>query len=168
MKNLILGLFILGLTSPIFSQVVEGGMLGEVDLTAVNYKYLAAAGTKNAALPVGYLQQQVAQYDLKESEFYTDDYDSYKVTFYIPDGQIVAAYDKDGNVLRTIEKYRDIALPKPVLDAIAKQYPKWSIYKDVYGITYHQNTGAKKTYKVTLLNKDKKIHVKLDENGNFL
>jgi hypothetical protein len=168
MKNLILGLFIIGLTSPIFSQVVEGGMLGEVDLTAVNYKYLSAAGTQNAALPVGYLQKQVAQYDLKESEFYTDDYDSYKVTFYIPDGQIVAAYDKDGNVLRTIEKYKDIALPKPVLDAIAKQYPKWSVYKDVYGITYHQNTGAKKTYKVTLLNKDKKIHVKLDENGNYL
>ena len=55
-----------------------------------------------------------------------------------------------------------------VLDAIAKQYPKWSIYKDVYGITYNQKTGAKKTYKVTLLNKDKKINVKLDENGNFL
>ncbi|MDZ7612626.1 MAG: nicotinate-nucleotide adenylyltransferase [Flavobacteriaceae bacterium] len=168
MKKLILGLFIWGLTTPIFAQVVEGGTLGEVDLTAVNYKYLAAAGTKNAALPVGYLQKHIAEYDVKESEFYTDDYDSYKVTFFIPDGQAVAAYDKNGNILRTIEKYKDVTLPRPVLESVAKQYPKWSIYKDVYGITYHQDKGAKKTYKLTLLNKDKKIKVKMDENGNFL
>ena len=37
MKNLIIGLFLFGATSPLFAQIIK---LPEVEITAVNYKYL--------------------------------------------------------------------------------------------------------------------------------
>jgi hypothetical protein len=49
-------------------------------------------------------------------------YDNYVVSFYIPEGKILAAYDKDGRLLRTAERYKDVAVPKKVREAVAKKY----------------------------------------------
>ncbi len=168
MKKLITGLLVLGLTIPAFSQVINDGMLPEVVVTATNYKYLNDAGTKDAPVNVKMLERQVANFDLKESEFYADEYDFYKVFFYIPDGKIVAAYDKDGNLIRTIEKFKNVKLPKDVINAVAKRFPGWNMYEDVYKVNYHKDRGAKKEYKIRLENGDKKMRVKTDEKGNFL
>ena len=54
--------------------------------------------------------EKVAMYDLKSSDLYSDEYATYNVSFYILDGKILAAYAKDGKLLRTIEKYKDIKL----------------------------------------------------------
>jgi hypothetical protein len=143
-------------------------MLDEVVVKATNYKYLNDTGTREAAVSVNLLQKEVANYDLQEADFYQDDYDFYTVNFFIPDGKVVVAYDKDGNILRTIEKYNNVSLPEDVRNAVVKRFPGWGIYEDVYRITYNQDKGAKKTYKLTLVNGDKKMRVKLDENGAFL
>lgn len=168
MKRLIFCLMVLGMISQNYGQEINDGMLDEVVVRATNYKYLNTVGTREATTTVNELQKKVAQFDLKESEFYQDDYDTYKVYFYIPNGKILAAYDKDGNLLRTVEKFTDIALPQDVLTAVAKKYPGWSIYKDVYLINYSSDKQAKKTYKVRLENGVRKVHVKTDENGVFL
>jgi hypothetical protein len=168
MKKIIISLLAIGLTIPLFSQVINDGMLDEVVVKATNYKYLNETGTREAAVSVNLLQKEVANYDLQEADFYQDDYDFYTVNFFIPDGKVVAAYDKDGNILRTIEKYNNVSLPEDVRNAVVKRFPGWGIYEDVYRITYNQDKGAKKTYKLTLVNGDKKMRVKLDENGAFL
>ena len=38
--------------------------------------------------------------------------------FYIPEGKVVAAYDSDGKILRTIEKFKDIDLPSDVISSL--------------------------------------------------
>ena len=166
MKKLIIGLLAFGLTTQfMFSQITE---LSEV-VVSVNYKYLNAIDNKETAVPVKMLQEKVALYDVKTSELFSDEYDTYTVSFFIPDGKIVAAYDKDGKIIRTIEKFKNVKLPYNVSSSIVKRFPNWKMVKDVYKVNYHDNQGlTKNQYKVNLENGDKTMTVKINENGEFL
>ena len=168
MKKILLGFLVLGLTTQFYAQVVEGGLLPEVEVRAMNYKYLNSIDNKSATVDIRKLEQKVANYDLQSADFYIEDYDLYKVTFYIPDGIIVAAYDNEGVILYTIERFEDTKLPKPVMKSVNKKFPGWTITKDVYKLSYTKDYGAKKTYKITLDNGVKKLRIKTDENGTFI
>ncbi len=173
MKKLVLGLLIFGLTSQfMFAQILE---LPEVKVD-VNCKYLDAIESADVSEAVLYLEKEVAFYDVKESNlyevnessFYKDDYE-YTISFNIPEGKIVAAYDKNGTIIRTMERFNNVKLPKSVTIAIMDRFPKWRIVEDVYRVNYFGKSGmAKKSYKVKLKNKDKWMTAKFDENGEFL
>ncbi|MDJ0646560.1 MAG: nicotinate-nucleotide adenylyltransferase [Flavobacteriaceae bacterium] len=166
MKKLIITLFAICLVTLAYGQ--DPIELSEVTVVARNYKYLNKTDSKVATIPVKLLQRKAATYNIKEADFYDDEFDYYTVSFFIPDGKIVAVYDADGKIVRTIEKYKNIALPNEVTSAVLKRFPKWKISKDAYLIKYHQKKGAKKTYKLTLENGDERLKVKMDDIGNFL
>ena len=168
MKKLLLGLLALGLTTQFYAQVIDDGMLPEVEVIATNYKYLNSVDNSEAAVPVKLLEDKVAKFDIRSSEFYEDGSDFYRVYFYIPEGTIVAAYDRDGKILYTIEKFNNVALPNSVTDAIGDKFPGWKIAKDVYRVSYTQKEGAVKRYKVVLENGVEKVRVKIDEKGVLL
>lgn len=175
MKKIILGLFVIalttsfGLTTQAIAQVVDDGMLPEIEVHAMNYKYLNSIDNAAAPVPVKLLEQKVANHDLKSTDIYQDVYDTYEVHFYIPEGRIVAVYDKDGKIVRTIEKFVNIAPPTAVKKSVAKKYPGWKIYKDTYLVSYNEKKGlAKKQYKLILENSGERIRVKTDENGKFI
>ena len=168
MKKFILSLLVIGLTSQVYSQITKVEELSEVVVTAVNYKYLNQTDNKVAAVPVQMLQRKVAAYDVTTKEYYQDDYDYYTVEFYSPDGKIVAAYDADGKILKTIEKFKDIKLPNAVSKALLERFPNWDIVSDVYRVTYTEKKGAKKLYKLQLQNGDRTMKVKMNEDGEFL
>jgi hypothetical protein len=162
--KLIIGLLTCGFALPSFSQEI----LPEVTLYAVRYKYLLSAGDKDAAQPVKLLQRRAAAYDVKNSEYYEDEYDTYFISFFIPDGQILAAYDKDGKLLRTAEKFKNVALPTSVAQSVVTRFPNWRISKDVYLVNYYEVEGANKVYKLLLENGKKRIKVKTNEKGEFI
>ncbi len=169
MKKLLLGLFILGLANPLFSQITKPEQLSEVTVYATNYKYLTNVNSKEvASIPVKMLEEMVANYDLKNSEFYQDEYDEYIISFYIPEGKILAAYDKEGKLLRTAEKFKDINLPQGIKEAVAIRFPGWTISKDLYLVTYFDKAGTNKKYKLKLENGDKNVRVKMNEYGDYL
>lgn len=166
MKNVITGLFLLGLTTQAFCQVIE---LSDVFISPVNYKYIATVDTEGTDPNVVNVQRKVATYDVTNKDYYNDEYDSYDVSFYIPEGFAAAAYDKDGQLLRTIEKYKSVKLPIAVSKAVNDRFPKWTIESDVYKVTYSsEKISAKKIYKLKLTNGKETIKVKTDEEGNFL
>lgn len=168
MKKIILGLLALGLTIPAFAQDVKVEELSEVVIRPMNFKYLNAADSRAAAVPVKMLERMVASYDVTEAEFYREDFDFYTVSFYIPDGKIVAEYDANGKIVRTIEKFKDVSVPDGVKTALLDRFPNWKVSKDVYRVTYSEQKGAKKVYKLLLVNGDKKMRVKVDDTGTFL
>lgn len=169
MKKALLILLCAGLSAPAMAQIVTTEQLSEVTVYATNYKYLNNVETGEvASVPVQMLERKVAAFNLKDSDFYSDDYDLYQIQFYIPEGKILAAYDKDGNILRTVERFKDITLPMSVRDAVADRFPGWTITKDVYVVNYHEKKGANKTYKLKLENGDETLRVKIDHMGNFL
>lgn len=155
--------FTLCYTIPVFAQEV----LPEVTVVATNYKYLKSVGGKEVAQPVQVLQRAAAEYDVKKSDYYEDDYESYFVSFYIPDGQILAAYDKNGKLIRTAEKYENVKLPTAVTNAVASRFPNWKISKDAYRVTYYEEKGADKKYKLLLENGNKRMKVKVNDAGEF-
>lgn len=163
MKNFILGLFLFGLTTQLSAQIIE---LPEIEIVGVNYKYLAAAGESDDPAPVKMLQRKAATYDVKASEFYEDEYDDYSISFFIPEGRILASYDKDGNILRTIEKYKNLALPPAVRESVAENYEGWTMTKNAYLVNYHDKKGVtKKEYKILLEKDNQRMRIKTDENG---
>jgi hypothetical protein len=168
MKKFIVGLFVLGLASPLFSQVVKTEELSEVVVMAVNYKYLNQVDNTEAAIPVKMLERKAAAYDVTSQDYYQDDFEFYTVSFYIPDGKLVAVYDAEGKIIRTIEKFNNVNLPDAVKKSVLKRYPNWSIVKDVYRVSYAETKGAKKTYKLKLVNGDKVLRIKMNEDGEFL
>jgi hypothetical protein len=166
MKKSIFILLLLFLSSQINAQVIE---LPEVVITAVNYKYLNSVDSEENSLSVQMLQEKVAMFDLKSSEYYNDEYDTYHISFYIPEGKILAAYDKDGRLLRTVERFKNVKLPRDVQSAIAERFPNWTLLSDVYKVNFHrENAITKKQYKVKLKNGDKVMRVKLDDKGTFM
>ncbi len=163
MKKPILIILLLALSSQVYSQVIE---LNEVVITAVNYKYLNSVDSEDTDVSVQLLEEKVAMHNLKDSNLYNDDYDTYYITFFIPEGKILAAYDKDGKLIRTIEKFKNVKLPMKVRDAIVKRFPNWRMVEDVYRVNYHKGS-VKKQYKVTLEKEDETMKVKLNEKGDF-
>jgi len=166
MKKLVLVLFVLGMTNPFFAQ--DPILLGEVVITAMNYKYLSAVDNREAPIPAKLLEREAARFNAEGRDLYVDNFGTYNVSFYIPDGKIAALYDEDGNILKTIERFKNVQLPEEVQNAIAQRFPKWEIVKDVYEVKYTVKSGANKVYKMKLKNGEETIRVKLDEKGNYL
>jgi hypothetical protein len=144
--------------------------LPPVTVVSLNYKYLKSVLDPNNAQPVRMLEQKAASYDIKNSEYYEEDeYDGYFISFYLPQGQILATYDADGKLLRTAERFTNMALPAAVRTAITNRYPNWVLAKDVYLVDYNAGTpNSKKVYKVKLENGTKRLRVKTDETGHFI
>ncbi len=166
MKKIVLGLFIFGLTTQVNSQTIE---LAET-VISVNYKYLDAVESNNVPERVKKLNKEVLNYkNIEQSELYDDEHDIYTVSFYVPEGKIVAAYDINGKIVRTIEKYNNIRLPLVVMEAISKRFPNWGIVEDVYYIKYHfEKDSLKQVYKIKLKNENENITIKTDEKGEFI
>ncbi len=168
MKKLLIGLLAIGLTTQFYAQVIDDGMLPEVEVRATNYKYLNSVDNSEAAVSVKYLEDMAAKFDTRSSEFFEDVGDFYRVYFYIPEGTLVAAYDRNGKILYTIEKYKDVALPADVVSSVHKRFPEWTIAKDVYKVSYDVKKGSVKQYKIVLKNGKETIRIKVDEEGVFL
>lgn len=159
-------LSILGLTLTSFAQVktIE---LSEVKVSTTNYKYLNDADFKELPIPIKILHQDVADYDIKNEHLYEDKYETYSVYFDIPEGRILAIYDQNSKLLRTIEKFKNIKLPLVVSKAITKNYPDWHQAEDVFLVNYYCDANTVLKYKVLLIKGEDKKWVKLDDDGNL-
>lgn len=52
---------------------------------------------------------------------------------------------------------------------IRKRFPNWRISEDIYRVHYYdQKDAADKTFKLLLENGDKRMKVKLSEEGKFI
>ena len=167
MKKLLVGLIILGLTTQGFAQI-ETEKLSEVEVLGTNYKYISKIDLKEVALPVKQLHKRVANYDLVNNGVYNEEYDTHYISFYIPEGYILAAYNNDGELLRTTEKFKDVQIPEFVKNVVLDTYPGWEIAGDIYYITYHHKKGVTKEYKILLSNNGKRKSIKIDAEGEFL
>ena len=140
-------------------------------LISLNYKYLDIQESHDMPQRVKDLETEVLKYNHKEqiSELYDDEYDTYSVSFYVPKGKIVAAYDKNGKIIRTIEKYNNVRLPLEVMQAVSKRFPNWGIVEDVYLVKYQcDKDSLKQEYKIKIKNDEEVLMVKTDEKGLFL
>lgn len=172
MKNLMI-LFAASLLITIYSSNISAQVttLPEVTVLGHGYRYLKSIEDTTAAQPIRLLQERAATFDVKNSDYYEEDYDNYFISFYIPDGVLLATYDKNGRILRTAEKYNNVALPKSIGTIVGNRFPNWKISKDVYLVNYYAEgnpKNIKKQYKILLENGSKRLRVKITDKGEFI
>ncbi|WP_111710031.1 nicotinate-nucleotide adenylyltransferase [Lutibacter citreus] len=169
MKKLIIGLIIFGFAIQTQAQVItRDEELSEVVITALNYKYLSELGVEKTSFPVSVLEQKAASFDLINSKYYNEEYDTFAISFFIPQGKILAVYNKNGDILKTTEKYRGVKIPRETLNLIGETYPNWSITNNVYLANYDDSGKITKTFKIILENNGKRIKVFTDNEGNII
>lgn len=174
MKNLIIGLFVLGFTSLGYTQeqrhsnAVE---LADVIISPLNMSYLNKVQDEFTPVKVKHLEDKAARFDITESPVYDRKFEAYEVVFTDAynknQGNIVATYDSNGKILRSLERYKETLLPPKVRNAIFKRYPNCSLESNLYLLTYYHNKDVKKVYKVRIKDGDKKMNLHVDHNGNM-
>jgi hypothetical protein len=141
-------------------------LLPGVTVVSFNYKYLKSVNDTNAAQPVRLLEHKAAGFDLKNSEFYEEDYDNYYISFYLPEGEVLAFYDNKGKIEHAAERFKNVALPNAVATSLANKYPGWILAKDFYLVKYYSDPlEVNKVYKLILKKDKERMKVKVNEKG---
>ncbi len=118
---------------------------------ALNFNYLTNIKANEASFIVVQLQRLVANFDIKTSSVYDNsEAATYNVVFKNNQGEIVATYNNEGKILSTVEKYEDVVIPVNLRIAISKQFPGWAFQSNTYLISYTENNGISKKYKIKI------------------
>lgn len=170
MKNLVIGLFVLGLTSLGFSQntniEMEEVNLDGVVISDINFNYLEKV--QDIALPASVISMEndASVYNVRGLSDFDGRKDSFRVKFKGTKGSyIIADYDRHGKIIKTSERYKEIALPKNLIKAVLTQYPKSTFLKVAYAVDYEDQKTVKKVYKVQIMNDGKKRNLKIKSGG---
>ncbi len=136
--------------------------LEEVTIKPINLTYLNAVYDERMPAVVNELENRAARYDVTSSEVYNEDFEAYEVVFEKANSSIIATYDDRGRIMESLERFKDITLPKNIRDQISAQHPGWSIHKDVYLVSYYYDKGIEKSCKVQLRKAGKKKNIKIN------
>jgi len=173
MKTFLIGLIFLGFTSLGHSQVngetkVKEEALDVITVTRLNLSYLKKVQDENTPKRVKALENRAARYDITESPVFDRKFESYEVLFEQTKGRIVATFDQEGKIINSLERFDDVLLPPEVRNTIFKEYPGWSIHKDMYLVSYYHDKDVKKTYKVQIRKEKQKKNLKIDSQGKIM
>ncbi len=172
MKNWIIGIVILGFASPAFSQLayneIKGSSASKSEAAAVNLAYFHRVKDGTYASVVQGLQRRVADYDVTSTPEFMEDPDNCEVTFAHPQGYIHVSYDNDGRIRKSEERYKDVLTTKAVRNAIARDYPGWTMTQNAYKISYERGTPASKAYTIKLEKGNNSVTLTMDTEGNEL
>ncbi len=111
------------------------------------------------------LERKASRYRIKKSPFFDGDPREFEIHFSQGNGKIAATYDQSGRILKTYERFKNLAFPPKIRNAIYGKYPNWSIHKDSYSVSYDYRQGVKKEYRAQLRKNNAKLNIELDGTG---
>ena len=96
-------------------------------------------------------------------------YDDYTVMFKGKTSKIMATYNKDGELLNTVDHYKYKTVSMPIRLTIADAYPDWVILDGYKKFTSYSKEGNIKNekFKITIENGDKRKKIFADASGNI-
>ncbi len=172
MKNFVIGLLILGLTNLTIAQsnqFAQNVHLAEVTIVPRNLTYISNVLDDNTPRQIKNLETSVARYDVTAHPNFNDrDIDAFEVVFEQPNARIIATYDKNGQILKSFEKFQDVILPKDLVKEIMMEYPGWEFHSDTYLVSYYTGRDVKKHYKIQLMKDKNRVNLKVDPSGNII
>lgn len=173
MKTLLIGLSILGLTNLSHAQKPEPHVskvhLEEIVVSPVkNGDYYISVNDPHASSKVGLLEEQTRNFDIKTLDFYNTTFDNYEVMFTANEGEVIAVYDDNGDLVKAVEKFNDVKLPEDVRKTLRRDYPDWRLNSTVYRVKYFKGEDVKKIYNVQLKKDGEQINLKIDCKGAIL
>ena len=164
MKTLFINLIAICLVTVGFAQT-NGNQVEElsgVTVRPINLSYLNAVHDERMPESVAALENRAARYDITTSDVYERDFEAYEVVFEQSNGSIIATYDNRGQIIESLERFKDVTLPYEIRNTIQKLHPGWTIHSDVYLVSYYLDKGVDKVCKVQLRKDGKKKNIKLN------
>ncbi|WP_299390636.1 hypothetical protein [uncultured Gelidibacter sp.] len=173
MKTLLIGLF-LGLTSLMMNSQIVTTMVSEEKLDEVvvspykNAKYFDLVNDPNAPKRAIKLEKLVAKYDITTATVFSKENSNYEVLFESEHGKVWALFNRDGEITYSNEKFEGIILPQIVVATLKNTYPDWRLNTTKYRVNYWLNKDIKRVYEVQLIKDNKRMNLKIDNNGVLL
>ncbi|MBE9489430.1 MAG: hypothetical protein IMY67_03970, partial [Bacteroidetes bacterium] len=142
--------------------------LETISITNINKSYLDKVQDPTMSVQVKSLENRVSKCDITKSPKYDGRDKPFQAVFKSSKGSIVAMFDKEGKIITTSEKFKNIKLPDPVKIAVFKNHPNWVLLSDTYSVSYHRDKNVRKVYKVQIGNGDLKKKLKIDFSGDII
>lgn len=176
MKNLMLGIFLLGFVVSGYAQKVI--RLDDVNLKA-NSEALKLDDNSSIIINVpeaykGEFYENTLgfarnKFDIKEFVLVNEDqnFDSYDVTFKTTKGDLNVGYDKIGEMTSAQQSFKDVAMPHPLMMKLLRANEGYRIVGTRHiGISKGNWTFDKEYYKVKLKNgkKSKTVKINVDKS----
>ena len=95
-------------------------------------------------------------------ELAKENFVSYQVTFRSSKGYLAAEFDKNGELQRTSQKFKNIALPSALRSELYSSNKGWTMVSNKYVASGKGEFLDKEIYKIRLENANQKRTVKLD------
>lgn len=167
MRKVVVGMLVLGLTSLGFSQesqeTISTVKLRDVTVSSVNVNYLQSVSDKNTPKVARELQEKAASYNVKsKDEFDKREGKPFEVMFKATNGNIVADYNRDGEILATRENFKNVALPLEIRKRAMQGNEGWKMVDTRYVSMYQDNDITDKFYKIKLKNQSLKKNLVID------
>ena len=119
---------------------------------------------RNPDSKVREMQEKFIGYDLGK----VDGEQEYLVMFEAEGARLVATYNETGKLIKVVEKYENVKLPRSVIFSVYKQFPDWTIVKDKYLYTQADGDVLKKQYNIKLKKDNQTKNVVVKPNGEVI
>lgn len=176
MKNLILCLALIGFISVSHSQIV-------LKETRVEYKPVSmevdpATNSVSLVIPESYYGEfQEDPLTFIQDKFNVNQliqenkkmkFDSYQVYFDSKKGSVLANFDKDGSLVSTYQRFKDVSLPDDVKMQILQNYKNSKVVSNRHIMATKNFLIEKEFYRVKIQDGNKTRKLKIDRNTQGL
>lgn len=169
MKKFVTTMIILGLTSLGFAQSTEEDVstfeLEDVTVSPANLDYLRATRDETTPEVARELQYKAAAFAVTEMPGYdAKATDPIEILFRASNGKLIAAYDTQGKILYTNEKFENVVLPLKIREMVFSDNNGWQMAENQYRCTYDKDRAIKKKYKIDLTDGEAKKQLVINVN----
>lgn len=174
MKKFITFLFVMGCIAMSYSQKVI-----QLEEAEISYNPTAKILFQDYANGIFIVQERYAkQFQANAVKFLVDNFDIYGfmranedqnfddvyVTLKSDSGFLKATYDKNGEIVKTFQKFKDIALPPEIREMVYSAHKDWTMTANTYTAKGKSTSLDKELYTVTVENGKNKEKLRLYPN----
>ena len=110
-------------------------------------------------------QLMAVQYDVAQSDLFDGRDALFLVIFRTIKGSIEASYDWTGELVETVERFRNIALPRKIILSGMKNYSGWRVIGTNYYVYYVKERKKRILYTIQIADGKNRKKILLDEEG---
>jgi len=117
------------------------------------------------AIPVNIIEDDII---IENENLNPGEYETYEIQMKKGNDVLTAYYNRNGKLIYEVEKAKNVTPPATIRNMIAKEYPGWTITKDIYLMKHHSGDKVKTRYRIYLKKGNNKIRIYMNENGEVL
>jgi hypothetical protein len=169
MKDLLLVMAFLGSLAMAHGQVRNANSTRKENHAAQEESdYLRKVQSPITPKAVTEYQVMAVHYDVAKSDLFDGRDALFLVVFRTQKGTIEAFYDWRGDMVESIERFRNLALPIEIMRTGLKDYSGWRVIGTNYYVYYVKDRRTRIIYTIQISNGIKKKKIHLDGEGALL